>query len=91
MRAGHFAESTRKHPRATTWVRRRFDMDRTNWPWSWEEEVEWKSDLEERDYDFLQQLIDNITEDRSSDAAYIPGSLEESAQDAAFEEYMVKA
>ena len=34
-------------------------MDRsTEFPWSWEEEAEWKADLEERDRDFLEGLID---------------------------------
>jgi len=31
---------------------------RTEWPWSWEEEREWKTDLEGRDLDFLEGLID---------------------------------
>jgi hypothetical protein len=44
-------------------------MDRSiEWPWSWEEEVEWKADLEERDYDFLQELIDNVMEDSVTDS-----------------------
>jgi len=30
----------------------------TESPWSWEEEAEWKADLEERDHDFLAGLID---------------------------------
>ena len=34
-------------------------MDRsTEWPWSWEEEGEWKAELEERDHEFLEGLID---------------------------------
>jgi hypothetical protein len=50
-------------------VRRRCNMDRsTDCPWSWEEEIEWKADLEERDYDFLEQLIDNAIEEGTSDS-----------------------
>jgi hypothetical protein len=37
-------------------------MDRTEWPWSWEEEAEWKAELEER-HDFLEELIDSVAED----------------------------
>jgi len=34
-------------------------MDRsTESPWSWEEEAEFKADLEERDDEFLQGLVD---------------------------------
>ena len=34
-------------------------MDRsTECPWSWEEEAEWKADLEERDNDLVAGLID---------------------------------
>jgi len=69
------------------------DRDRsTDWPWSWEEEVEWKADLEERDYDFLQELIDNAVEDSTRDLRYAPGSLpEEPFEDAGAERYLVTA
>lgn len=44
-------------------------MDRhSDWPWSWEEEVEWKEDLEERDYDFLEELIENAVEEVVADS-----------------------
>jgi hypothetical protein len=34
-------------------------MDKsTEWPWSWEEEADWKAELEERDHYFLEGLID---------------------------------
>lgn len=42
-------------------------MDRTDWPWSWEEEIKWKADLEERDFEFFQELIDNAVEDGTAD------------------------
>ena len=66
-------------------------MDRsTDWPWSWEEEVEWKADLEERDYEFLQELIANEVEDRRTDLRYGLESLpEESSRDAEAEKYLV--
>ena len=28
----------------------------TDWPWDWEEEAEWKAELENRDYEFLESL-----------------------------------
>jgi len=46
-------------------------MDRsTESPWSWEEEAEWKADLEQRDDNVLEglidleELIDSAVEDR---------------------------
>ena len=42
-------------------------MDRSiDWPWSWEEEIEWKADLEERDYTFIEELIDAAVEGTAS-------------------------
>ncbi|HTT20699.1 MAG TPA: hypothetical protein VMG82_17315 [Candidatus Sulfotelmatobacter sp.] len=68
-------------------------MDRSmDWPWSWEEEVQWKADLEERDYDFLQELIDNTVEDSAVDSHYSPGSTtERTAGNTAPEKYFVTA
>ena len=68
-------------------------MDRsTDWPWSWEEEVEWKADLEERDYEFLEELMDNAVEDSTKDSRYGLGSTSlEASEDAAPEEYFVTA
>jgi hypothetical protein len=69
-------------------------MDRrADWPWSWEEEVEWKADLEERDYDFLAGLIDGAVENGTTDSFYILGPVheEESVEDAKQEEYSVAA
>jgi hypothetical protein len=46
-------------------------MDRNiDWPWSWEEEIEWKADLEGRDYEFLQELIDNALGDTTADIGH---------------------
>ncbi len=69
-------------------------MDRrTDWPWNWEEEVEWKIELEERDYDFLAELIDNAVEDGIPHPQYIlaPRQEPESAEEAAPEKYLVAA
>jgi len=64
----------------------------TDWPWSWEEEVQWKADLEDRDDAFLQELISNAVEDSTTDSRYSLGSLpEESSEDIASEEYVVTA
>ena len=46
-------------------------MDRTtDWPWSWEEEIQWKADLEERDSDFILDLITNAIGDNTTDSQY---------------------
>jgi len=68
-------------------------MDRsTDWPWSWEEEVEWKADLEERDDDFVRELIENAVEDGTKDPRIFLGSTpEESTEDVTSEEYFVTA
>jgi len=67
-------------------------MDRsTDWPWSWEEEVEWKADLEERDYDFLQELIDNAVEESTTASPFVLGPSPEEATDATPDEYLVTA
>jgi hypothetical protein len=43
---------------------RRVTMDRREeWPWNLEEEAEWKAELEEREQDFVEELMgDNSTE-----------------------------
>ena len=68
-------------------------MDRNmDWPWSWEEEVEWKADLEERDYDFLQELVDNAMEGTTTSSGYTLGPVtEELAEDVTPEKYIVTA
>jgi hypothetical protein len=68
-------------------------MDRTtDSPWCWEEEIAWRADLEERDNDFLQELIDNAVEDIATESFYNPVSFpEETSEDAASKEYLVTA
>jgi hypothetical protein len=68
-------------------------MDRrADWPWSWEEEAEWKAELEERDDDFLEELIDNAG-DSTNDSQYVlePGQEKESSEDSTPEKYSVVA
>jgi hypothetical protein len=66
-------------------------MDRNaDWPWSWEEEVEWKADLAERDYEFLQELIDSAVEDITTDMRYnLESRPENPSQDTGAEKYLV--
>lgn len=67
-------------------------MDRTDWPWSWEEEVEWKADLQDRDYDLLQKLIDDAVGDSTSDSRYSAEPVSEvSSEDDASQENFVTA
>jgi hypothetical protein len=74
-------------------MRRRLNMDRsTDWPWSWEEEVQWKADLEERDYAFLEDLIDSAFEDDTAGSRYVLGPFQqEPTEDGIPEEYSVTA
>lgn len=71
----------------------RFDMDRnTDWPWSWEEEIEWKADLEERDQNFIEELIDNAAEDSARVTGYVLESFpQERSEDNGPEKYCVMA
>ena len=69
-------------------------MDRrADWPWSWEEEAEWKAELEERDYDFIEELIDSAAEDVITGSRYVlgPRQAQESAEDVTPERYSVAA
>lgn len=68
-------------------------MDRSiDWPWSWEEEIAWKADLDERDDNFVQELVDNAVEDGGSVLGYILESLpQELFEDASAEKYCVMA
>lgn len=69
-------------------------MDRrTDWPWDWQEEAEWKTELEERDYDFLEELIDTAVENGTTDSLYVLGPRweDESVEGATPERYSVAA
>jgi hypothetical protein len=68
-------------------------MDRTRWPWSWEEEARWKAELEEKDYNFLDGLIDGAVEDGATGSSYVLSSpqKDEPAEDNTPEKYCVTA
>ena len=75
-------------------ARRRPKMDRnTESPWSWEEEAEWKADLEESEHDFLdglidvEELIDSAVEDATTSSRRGLASPREDP----FERYLVTA
>ncbi|MGA3092480.1 MAG: hypothetical protein ABSD75_28095 [Terriglobales bacterium] len=61
----------------------------TAWPWSWEEEAVWKAELEERDYDFIEELIDNAVADGASSSDYVLGPPYE--EEGTLERYSVTA
>ncbi|HKI00054.1 MAG TPA: hypothetical protein VJ999_13180 [Candidatus Sulfotelmatobacter sp.] len=66
-------------------------MDRsTEWPWSWEEEAKWKAELEERDYDFLDRLMDSAVEG-SGGRSYVLGPPQEEPAEDSPEKYSVTA
>jgi len=63
-----------------------------DWPWSWEEEIEWKADMEERDYNFIEELIDNAVEDSATVSGYILESFPQGvSEDDSSEKYCVMA
>ena len=67
-------------------------MDRTEmWPWSIEEEAQWKADLEERNDEVLEQLIETASEGGIPGSRYVFGALqkEEPAEEGAPEKYLV--
>ncbi len=70
-------------------------MDRNiEWPWSSQEEAEWKTVLEERDHDLLdEELIDGAIEDGTAGSSYIlgPPREEKPAEDSTPEKYSVTA
>jgi hypothetical protein len=68
-------------------------MDYTKWPWSWEEEAEWKAELEDRDYSFLEDLIDSAVEGGIADLRDVLGSPREAKaeEDGSLEKYSVTA
>jgi len=73
---------------------RRFKMDRsTEWPWNWEEEAEWKADLEEKEDDLLEELIEGAVEDGATGSSYVltPPQEEDPAEDSTPEKYLVTA
>jgi len=69
-------------------------MDRrTEWPWSWEEEAAWKAELEERDSEFVAELMDRSVEEGRNGASYVPGPgrEEELVEEVTPEKYSITA
>ena len=69
-------------------------MDRrTDWPWSSEEEAQWKTELEERQNDFLEEMIDSAVDNRLTGSPYVsnPRETQASVEDATPEKYLVAA
>jgi hypothetical protein len=64
-------------------------MDRTEWPWSLDEEAEWKAELEKREQE-SEQLTDDIVEDDGS-ASDLIGTPEKEPADSIPEKYLVTA
>jgi hypothetical protein len=71
---------------------------RAEWPWSWQEEIEWKAELAERDYVFLEELIDDAVEDGMTTSDFVPGPRQDGEPEkdgtqelAAPEKYLVAA
>jgi len=68
-------------------------MDRrTEWPWSLEEEAEWKAELEEREQDLVEEFVDDTVEDELSNSRYVLGNPEgQPAENTTPEKYLVTA
>jgi hypothetical protein len=89
-----------EHPRINkpkrtpiTGLIRRHNMDRrTDWPWSSEEEAEWKAELEEKDNDLLEEMIDSAADNGLTGSPYVSGSRETPGpDDVTPEKYLVAA
>ncbi len=62
---------------------------RTEWPWSLEEEAEWKAELERREQNSVEELMGEGIEDESGDVFGFPE--EEAAEGSIPEKYSVTA
>lgn len=63
---------------------------RTEWPWSLEEEAEWKSELEQRKQGIVENLLDEVVEDELSSSGEVIDTPEgESAAGSTPEKYLV--
>jgi len=54
---------------------------RTEWPWSLEEEAEWKAELEEGAQDFVEELMGDNVEDDLSSSPDVIGTPENEPED----------
>ncbi len=61
---------------------------RTEWPWSLDEEAEWKAELERREQDSVEELIGETIENESGD---VFGISEEEGAEGIPERYSVTA
>jgi len=63
---------------------------RTEWPWSLEEEAEWKSELEQRKPGIVENLLDQVVEDEQSSSGDVVDTTEgESVGASTPEKYLV--
>jgi len=74
---------------------REVKMDKSaDWPWNTEEEVEWKTELEEKEErsdELLEELIDSAADSGIAGSRIVPGppQKEEPAEDGVPEKYSV--
>lgn len=64
---------------------------RIEWPWSSEEEAEWKSELAKRDSDLVEELMVDAAEDESDSRDVSRPVEEEPSGDAIPDQYSVTA
>lgn len=68
-------------------------MDRrSDWPWSSEEEAEWKAELEEKDNDFLEEMMDSAVDNGLTGSPNVSGPQEtQRPEDVTPDKYLVAA
>ena len=64
---------------------------RIEWPWSSEEEAEWKSELAKKDQDLAEELMDDVADDESGSRDVSRPAEEEPSGDAIPDQYSVTA
>lgn len=42
------------------------------WPWSWEEEVEWREEMRQEEFGWIDELIDHMINDGLACSSYDP-------------------
>jgi hypothetical protein len=42
------------------------------WPWSWEEEAEWQTELRQEEFGWMDELIDQMINDALAGPSYDP-------------------
>jgi len=42
------------------------------WPWSWEEEVEWRKEMRQEEFGWMDELIDHMIKDGLAGSSYDP-------------------